>query len=82
MLYPLTTGSKKENVSEAGMMCTIDGDRFYSFTKNTWIRDSGASYHITNNDTGMYDITNINESIQGNSSIMPAMKKDKLHVNV
>ena len=31
-----------ENVkqpSEAGMMCTINGDRFFSFIKNTWIRD-------------------------------------------
>ena len=28
---------------EAGMMCTIDGDTFSLFTKNTWIGDSGAS---------------------------------------
>ena len=64
--------------SEAGMMCTIDSDTFFSFTKNTWIGDSGASCHITNNDTGLYDITDINKSIQGSSSIMPVMKKGKL----
>ena len=51
---------KKENVKmkvwftedvkqplEAGMMCTIKGGTFHSFTNNRWIRDSGASYHIT-----------------------------------
>ena len=61
-----------------GWMCTIDSDTFYLFTKNTWIRDSGASGHITSNDTGLYDIINIDESIQGSFSIMPATKKCKL----
>ena len=68
--------------SKAGMMCTIDGDTFFSFTKNTWIRDSGASCHITNDNTGLYDITDIDKSIQGSSSIIPATKKGKLQVNV
>ena len=60
------------------MMCTIDGDTFYSFTRNSWIGDSGASCHITNDDTGMYDITDIDESIQGCSGIMLTTKKGKL----
>ena len=64
--------------ANAGMMCTIDGDTFFLFTKNTWIGDSGVSCHITDDDTGLYDITYIDESIQGSSSIMPAMKKGKL----
>ena len=64
--------------SEAGMMCTIDGDTFYSFTRNTWIRDSGASCHITND---LYGITDIDESIQDSSSIMPTTKKE-LHFKV
>ena len=63
--------------SEAGMMCTIDGNTFL-FTKKTQMRDSGASCHITNNDTGLYNATNINELMQGSSSIMPATKKGKL----
>ena len=25
--------------TEAGILCTIDGEMFFSFTKNTWIRD-------------------------------------------
>ena len=54
----------------------------FLFTKNTWIRDSGASCCITNDDTVIYDVTNINESIQQNSGIMPAMKKCKLWVKV
>ena len=94
VLCLLTMENKKESVkkkiwfaedvkqpSEAGVTCTICSDMFYSFTKNTWIRDSRASWHITNDYTSMYDITDINESIQGSSSIMPPMKKGKLHVN-
>ena len=63
--------------SKAGMMCTIDGNKFFSFTKNTWIRDFGASCHITNDDNCMHDIIDIDESIQGSSSIMPATKEGK-----
>ena len=58
------------------MMCTIDGNKFF-FTKNTWIGDLAASCHITNDDNGMYDIINIDKSIQGSSGIMPATKKAK-----
>ena len=68
--------------SEAGMMCTIAGDTFFSFTKNTWIGNSGASCHITNDDKGMYDAIDIDELIQGSSGIMPVMKKGKLQVKV
>ena len=42
----------------------------------------GASCHITNDDEGMYDIINIDKSIQGSFGIMPAMKKGKLQVTV
>ena len=64
------------------MLCTIDGDTFYLFTKSTWIGDSGALYHITNNVTGLFDITDIDELIQGSSRNMPAMKKGKLWVKL
>ena len=63
---------------ETGMICTIDDDTFFSFMKNTLIRDSGASCHISKNNTGLCDVTDINESIQGSSGIMPATKKCKL----
>ena len=91
VLCSLTRESKKESKkikvrfmedvkqpSEAGMMCTIDRDTFFSFTKNTWIGDLGVSCHITKDNTGLYDITDIDKTIQGSSSIMPAMKKSKL----
>ena len=83
--------NKKKNVrfaedvkqpSEAGMMCTIDGKTFFMFTKNTWIGDLGSSCHITNDNTGHYDIIDIDELIQASSSLMPAMKKGKLQVIV
>ena len=60
---------------EASKMCIIDCDTLYLFMNNTCIGDSGASCHITNDDKGLYDIANIDESIQGSSSIMLAMKK-------
>ena len=52
------------------------------FQTNTWTGDSGASSHITNDDTGLYDITDIDESIQGSPGIMTATKKGKLQVKV
>ena len=71
-----------KQLSEAGMICTINGNTFFSFTKNTQNRDSGTSCHITNNNTGLYDIINIDKSIQGSSGIMPATKKAKQWVTV
>ena len=68
--------------SEAGMMCTINGDNFFLLTKNMWIGDSGALCHIMNNDTSLFSIININNSIQGSSWIIAAMKKGKLCINV
>ena len=64
------------------MMCTINGDIFFLLTMNTWIEDSGASCHITNDDTGLYDVTNINESIQVSSGIMLVTKMGKLQVKM
>ena len=68
--------------SEACIMCTNDGNTFYLFTKNTWIGDLGVSFHITNNNTSMYDVTNIDGLIQCSSGIMHATKKGKLQVTV
>ena len=85
VLCLLSTENKKEDVkkqvwSEADMLCMIDGDTIFSFMKNTSIGDFGASCHITNNNTCMFNVININEWIQCSSSIMLAMKKGKLHV--
>ena len=57
------------------MLCIIDGDTLYLFMKNTCIGDSRASCHITNNGTGLFNIIDINELIQGSSRDMPATKK-------
>ena len=64
------------------LQSTFDGDTFSPFTKNTWIGDPGALCHITNNYTILFDVIDINKLIQGSSGIMPAAKKDKLHVNI
>ena len=56
-------------------MCTIHRDTLFSFMKNIWIGGYGAMCHIMNDDTGLVNVININESIQCSSSIMPARKK-------
>ena len=61
------------------MMCTININTFYLFTKKTWIGNSDASSYVKNNNTIMFDII---KSIQDGSDIMTAMKKGKLCINV
>ena len=43
---------------EIDMMCTINGEGYFSCIKYTWMRDSS-------DDTGMYDVTDSNKSVQG-----------------
>ena len=43
------------------MISGIDGETFFLFTKIKWIRGLGALCHITNDDIGLYDVTNINK---------------------
>ena len=66
-----------ENVkkpTEAGMVCTIDDDILFLFMENTWIRYSGALSHTMNDDIGLFNVIDINESIQGSSRNMLATK--------
>ena len=64
------------------MSCMIDGETFHLLTKNMKISDLDASCHITNYDTGLYDIIEINKSVKGSLGNMFATKKDKLHMKV
>ena len=68
--------------SETGMMHTINKELLVMFTQCIWVRDYSLPYHITNNDTAMYDVIKIDESIQGSSFNMKAAQKGKLHVKV
>ena len=46
-----------------------------TFTKNTWIGDTGVSCHMTNLDDGMFETTDINEQVKvGNSTKITATK--------
>ena len=60
----------------------IDGETFFAFTKNTLIGYTGASYHTTNNDEGMFHAKVINEMVQGSLRQMKAMKLGKKMVQV
>ena len=65
-----------------GMLCNINGDTIYSFTKNTCIDDSGTFCHITNDDTNLCNMTDIYKSIQGSTGSIPAINKVRLCINV
>ena len=53
----------------------VTGD---TFTKNTWMGDTGASFHMTNLDDGMFETTYINKQVKvGNSKKMTATKIGK-----
>ena len=73
-----------ENVklAESGVLCKMDGGTFHSFTKNMRISNSGAMCHITNNDTGLYEITKINESVKGCAGKMSTTTKSKLCMKI
>ena len=71
---------KVKKPMEAGMLHTIDGETLHSFTKNTWINDSGASCHITNENTGLYNV--VNKLVQGSSGNTSATKRGKFCINV
>ena len=46
---------------------------------NFFICDSGASSHMTNDDTAMFDVTKVNRKIQvGNGEIVQATKMGKI----
>ena len=51
-------------------------EKNFLFMKNMLIGDSGASCHVTNNDTGLCDVIFISKLVQGSSGSMPATEKD------
>ena len=53
----------------------VTGD---TFTKNTWMGDTGASFHMTNLADGMFDTTYINKKVEVvNSTKMTTTKIGK-----
>ena len=75
-----TDPSRKRNQSKS---CVIDGVQYASFTNKTWIGDSGASCHLDNDDSGMYDVEDINDIIgmpDGKSTVRATKKGRKQFV--
>ena len=56
---------------------TINGKSVSTFTKDTWIVDSGASSYITNDDSRLEDIKITNEVIYDTTGTMIATIKGK-----
>ena len=70
---------------EKGMLYIIDGETYHPFTKNTWIGDLGFTCHVANNDTGLNDFIDINESTDkknGYTFWQDAMQKELKNVKI
>ena len=55
---PLNRPNKNESMS-----CILEGEVYPPFTEQTWTDNSGSSYHLDNNDSGIYDVTIVNDII-------------------
>ena len=58
-------------------VCTINGEAFCTFMKNTCIGDTEASCHSTNDDNDMLNVKTITETVQGSLRVMKATKMGK-----
>ena len=72
--YTACRSKKQKDWAES---CTIDGDRYPSFTNMTMYGDSCASCHLDNNDAGMTDVEDIYERIGGIGGSILATKKGR-----
>ena len=61
-------------LTAASMLCMIGGEAFFFFKRNMSIGDLDSSYHIANNDTGLYDFTTTNKSMQRKLHLLGTMK--------
>ena len=60
---------------------TVCEQKYDALCKDTWIADSGATSHMTNNGDGMYDIEEYNSSVKvGNGKNISITHKGKLDV--
>ena len=57
--------------------CMIDGNSYPAFTDSRMYGDTATSCHLTDDDTGMYDVVLINENVSGIRGDETATKKGK-----
>ena len=60
------------------MMSTIDEESFFTFRKNAWLGD--WEHHVTNDDSNMFEVTNIDDLVLGSSGSMRSKKCGMLHI--
>ena len=70
-----TTMRIDEPDEKAMRLCTVDGQTFHSFNKSTVIGDTGASSTVDNDDSGMEDVEEIDEYIEGVGGKVHVTKK-------
>ena len=58
-------------------MCLIGRQSFYTFTKNSLIGNLGVSCHITNDETGLYNVSNIDKLVSKSMGSVSITNKEK-----
>ena len=69
---------------DTSMMCFIDCESFFSFTKNAWIRDSAVPLIVPAMTARckMFQVAKINELVQGSFGSMKDMKHGNMLVKL
>jgi hypothetical protein len=85
---PDSANTATDNAATEHVLAAIDNEFAFKadgskLTKDTWIGDTGASCHMTNDDTGMYEVKTIDDEITvGNGKPMKATKIGKIKMEI
>jgi len=78
-----TSEGRKIKENEIFIGCVPNYRIGRNFTRNTWIAATSATCHVTNDDSGMYEVTEKKEKVQlGDGRVIYATKVGKLEVAV
>ncbi len=73
----------KGNNGQEHILMARTVESYDKLSKNTWLCDSGATCHLTNDDSGLYDVQEVNEvAVIGDGKGLNISKKGKIDVLV
>jgi len=62
-----TSEGKKKQANDVFIKYYDDYTSGKNFTENTWIADSSTTCHVTNDDSGLYEVTEVKERVRPKS---------------
>jgi len=78
-----TSEGKKNQANDIFIKYYDDYTSGKNFTENTWIADSSTTCHVTNDESGLYEVTEVRERVRlGDGQKVTSTKKGKLEVVV